>query len=102
MGSFMWEKDEEKKKELQDKFMSETLPSTLKVFDDKIGKSNTGFVAASGFTWVDLFIMNTLERLGNDRDKALESYKHLKAHYEKVRQIPRIMEWLNKRPRTAQ
>jgi hypothetical protein len=95
-------KDENIKKDLLEKFFSQTLPETLKLFDERIGKSGSGFFAPSGLTWTDLIWFNTVEWvriLGDKRDAILDTYTNIKANEQKVRSIPNIAAWLAKRPK---
>lgn len=95
-----FEKDENKAKEIHHKLATETLPQFLKFFDERAGKSGSGFLAASGLTWADLYLMCILDMMGEKREATLENFKNLKALDQKVRSHPKIAEWLGKRPKT--
>lgn len=100
MAKAFFEKDENRKKELQTKFSTETLPAALKLFDERIGKVGSGFLASSGLTWADLYLFCVLEWLGDKREAVLENFKNVKAHEQKIKSIPNIAAWLAKRPKT--
>lgn len=97
---FNFEKDENRKKTLEEKFTTETLPNNLKLFNEKIGKSGSGFFAASGLTWADLHLVNVLEWLGDKKEAALANFKNVKELDNKVRAHPNVAAWLAKRPKT--
>lgn len=100
MGKAHFEKDEAKKQELMQKLTTETVPNILKFFDERAGKSGSGFLVASGLTWADLYLICALEHLGEKREATLEHFKNLKSIDQKVRAHPKIAEWLGKRPKT--
>ena len=100
MGKAYYEKDEAKKNELMQKLATETMPRFLKFFDERAGKTGSGFLAASGLTWADLYLICVFDNLGDKREATLEHFKNLKALDQKVRTHPKIAEWLGKRPKT--
>lgn len=85
---------------LQDKLASETIPHNMKLFDDRLEKTGSGYIAYSGLSWVDLYLFTVLENLGDKKDAILSNYKHVKALEEKIKTNPRIAAWLAKRPKT--
>lgn len=100
MSKSYFEKDEAKKTELMQTLATETIPRFLKFFDERVGKTGSGHLAASGLTWADLYLISVLDNLGDKREAALEHFKNLKALDQKVRTHPKIAEWLGKRPKT--
>lgn len=100
MGKAMFEKDEAKKKELLHTLATEKMPNFLKFFEERAAKSGSGFLAASGLTWADLYLVCALEYLGEKHDATLENYKNLKALDQKVHSHPKIAEWISKRPKS--
>lgn len=95
-----FEKDEARKKEMQEKINSQTLPNNLKWFNERISKTGSGFLSASGLSWADLHLFNMLEYLGDKKEPLLANYKFVKAMDEKIRANPNIAAWLAKRPKT--
>lgn len=94
------EKDETRKKALEEKFVNETVPHNLKIFNNRLEKTGSGFLAASGLSWADLYLFNILEFFGDRKDAALANYKHVKALDDNLRANPKIATWLAKRPKT--
>jgi glutathione S-transferase len=88
------------KKALVEKLFTQTIPASLKAFDEKMGKSGSGFLAASGLSWADLHLMNVLDGLGDKKEAILANFKNVKAFDKKVRSIPNIAAWIAKRPKT--
>jgi glutathione S-transferase len=79
---------------------NETLPNNLRLFEERIKKSGSGFLAASGLTWADLHMINVLEWLGDKKETALENFRLVRALDNKVRSIPNIAAWIAKRPKS--
>nr|UOU03287.1 glutathione S-transferase sigma 1-1 [Brachionus rubens] len=96
-----FESDETKKLEMRKKFLEETLPSGLKVLEGKVVQNGSGFLAASGLTWADLYLISILDWIYDYSKTVLDSFQHLKKLEENIRGHARISEWLAKRPVTA-
>ena len=95
-----FEKDENKKKELQERLNNEVIPHNMKLFESKLAKTNSGYLIGKGLTWVDLYLSSILEWLGPNKEAVLNNFPHLKASDEKIRSLPKIAEWISKRPKT--
>ena len=95
-----FEKDEAKKAEAGKKLFEETIPNILKTLEGKISKNGSGFLAASGLTWADLYLYNILEWTGDKKAALLANFAHVKALDEKVASHSKIADWLAKRPKT--
>jgi glutathione S-transferase len=100
---FFYERDDAKKAEMKKKFVEEHLPKTLgglqKILEGNHG--GDGFFVGSELTWADLsfFVLTeTLQRGGVDSE--LSNYPKLVALKERVSKVPKIAEWLAKRPVT--
>ena len=85
---------------MNEKLATETLPQNMKIFDERLGKTGSGFFAASGLSWADLHLFNVLEFLGDKRETLIANFKNVKALDEKIRAHPAIATWLAKRPKT--
>jgi hypothetical protein len=78
----------------------QTLPHNLRLYEERIRQSGSGFLAASGLSWIDLHLVNVLEWLGEKKETAFADFKRVKDLDENVRKIPNIAEWIAKRPQT--
>ncbi len=96
----MFEKDEHKKKELQERLNNEVIPNNMKLFESKLAKTNSGYLIGKGLTWADLYLVCILEWLGPHKEAVLNNFSHLKAFEHKIRSLPKIAEWISKRPKT--
>lgn len=85
---------------LQDKLHNQSLPNLLKLLEERLAKTGSGHIAASGVSWADLNMINVLDFFGDKKDEILANYKRVKALDEKVRSIPNVAAWLNKRPKS--
>lgn len=99
LAKILRESDPEKKKELQEKMAKEILPVHLKYHEERFAKSGSGYFAASGLTWVDLYLYVMLDWVP-EKEKILEAFKNVKANREKIEANPRIAAWLKARPVT--
>jgi len=100
---FFFEKDEAKKTELKKKYVEEELPTFL-TYLENILKSNHGgdkFFVGDDFTWADLSFLVALGwySMAGGGDP-LAKYPKLAALQKKVEGIPKIAEWIAKRPKT--
>lgn len=94
------EKDEKRKKELQEKLMNETAPTNLKAFNERLGKTGSGYLAPSGLSWADLHLFNVLEFFGPKRDELIANFKNVKELVDRISANPNVASWLAKRPKT--
>jgi glutathione S-transferase len=95
-----FEQDETKKAAGMQKLSTETVPNSFKILEARLAKTGSGFLAPSGLSWADLFLVYILEWMGDLNLRNMDSFKHLKALYEKVMTNPKIAEWIAKRPAT--
>ena len=100
MGKVYRETDETRKKELEAKLKSETVPQQLAIFETRVSKTGSGFLASSGLTYADLFLSIVLAFLGENKNALLAHFPHLKKLDESVTSHPRIAAWIAKRPVT--
>lgn len=98
--ALFFEQDETRKKALETKFATETIPHNMKLFNDRLGKTGSGYFAKSGLSWADLYLFVILDNLGDKKDAVLANFKNVKALDENIRANPRIAAWLAKRPKT--
>lgn len=99
MGKVFRETDEAKKKELQEKLATEIAPAHMKILEERLAKSGSGFFVSSGFTWTDALLFVLLDWVPA-KDTVLANFPHIKQLSEKVSAIPGIAEWLKVRPVT--
>nr|AUX81339.1 sigma class glutathione S-transferase 3 [Brachionus plicatilis] len=95
-----FEKDKTRKIEAVNKLFTESIPNSLKVFDNQIAKNGSGYLVASGLTWADLFLADFLDRLREKKDNLLSNAPAVKSLYEKVLDHPKVSKWIAKRPKT--
>jgi len=102
-AKFFWEKDEAKKKTLEEAFKSETVPKNLSLFEKQLANNNTGYLVGSGLTWADLALFNFLDSLSGGNgcsENSCEQYPNVNKLVEKIRSCPKISKWLTSRPHT--
>ena len=88
-----------KRPEAFEKFNNEYVTVQMKFFEDQIAKSGSGFIAASGFTWVDLYLYQVFD-WNPKKDAILANFKHIKEARDKIEAMPGISNWLKTRPVT--
>lgn len=94
-----YEQDPVKKEEFFTKYFAETIHSFLAHLVKALEENKGGFLVGDVVTFADLILVNSWEWM-KAKDTIFEKYPALKAHYEKVRLIPQIAEWIQKRPVT--
>ena len=97
--AFMAKGDTEKA-ELLKKLHDEILPRNLKFFEERLKKTNTGYLVGSNATLADIFLISALEKLGDQREAILANYTHLYALDKRIRSHPKVADWIAKRPNT--
>jgi len=101
--SFFWDKDEEKKAAAKQKFLEEQLPVSLDHLE-KLLKGNNGgdgFLVGDELTWADLgfhVLFGWLQVFGADGE--ITKRPKLDALRHRIEAVPKIAEWLAKRPKT--
>ncbi len=93
-------KNEQEKKDGKKKLIEETLPRMFKCFEEKLVKTNTGYLVGNNMTMADIYLIATLEKLGEDKDEALGNYPKLYSLDKRVISHPKIADWIAKRPNT--
>lgn len=103
MSQIFREQDENKKKELTEKFSSEGLPKNLTNLET-LGKLYGGggpFFVGNHLKWADLVFYATLENILAKDGSVLDKFPWLKKNRAEVEKQPRIGEYLKNRPQTA-
>ena len=72
----------------------------MKIFEAKLNQTNSGYLVGSGLTWADLYLFNTIDRLGDSKHVAFEHNPTIEKHFNAIGNIPNIAKWLAKRPVT--
>jgi glutathione S-transferase len=84
-----------------DFFQKKKVPSHLEILETRLVSNGSGWLAASGITYADLYLFTLLGNLGEKRELALANFPHVRKLEEAVKSHPLIAEWLNKRPITV-
>lgn len=104
-GAFM-EEDKERKEKMMKKFKEEELPRYFKYFEAMLIKNNggDGYFVGSELTYADLTFVHQLSYLKPlaeiDPEKFIADYPKLKALQDRVLQVPKLAEYIAKRPET--
>ena len=72
----------------------------FKSFEDKLVKTNTGYLVGSTLTMADIYLIATLEKLGDGLEPLLGNFPKLYSLDKRVKSHPKIAEWIAKRPNT--
>jgi glutathione S-transferase len=89
-----------KKVEQKKKLFDEILPRMFKLFEEKLVKTNTGYLVGNTMTLADIYLIATLEKLGEGLDPILGNFPKLFSLDKRVKSHPKIAEWIAKRPNT--
>jgi len=92
--------DETKKAEAKKKYVEEQLPAYLTLLEGLLTANHGGnkFFVGDELTWVDLAFLNYVDWLKHATDEPLAKHPKLAALKERVTKLPRIAEWIVKRP----
>lgn len=99
LGKWWVEKDPTKKEELFQEFLTKTLVTLLDSLQKLIQPN--GYFVGNGVTWADLALAQILWTFTQLSPTALDSYPSLKSFTDRILSLPKIKEWVDKRPVTA-
>lgn len=101
--AYFFEQDETKKAAARKKFLEEQLPASLDSLEKllKENKGGDGYFVGDDLTWADLgliVLVGWLKLAG--AEDPVGKYPKLHALHDRVEKLPKIAEWLAKRPQT--
>lgn len=85
---------------IKEQLFNATWSTYLPFFESKLKKTNTGYLVGSTLTWADLYLSSILDNLGNRYDRVLEKFPEIVKLDKMVKSLPRIAQYLKKRPVT--
>ncbi|XP_068736755.1 hematopoietic prostaglandin D synthase-like [Montipora capricornis] len=97
----------EENKDLMDKFFSETVPMSAQYLEKILEKNEKCEVYCVGnkLSYADIYFFTFFNNYSAKDDRtipdALKNFPRLTALYEKVRDEPKISEWIERRPKSA-
>nr|XP_023025843.1 glutathione S-transferase-like [Leptinotarsa decemlineata] len=98
VSEWAYEKNEEKKKALEETTLKEHVPFFLKKLEIHAEK-NGGYLALNRISWADIIFLCAYETLGNMLKKdILIDYPNLTKVKQNILEVPSIKEWIKKRP----
>jgi len=97
IGAFQ-EPDKELKKQKFQKVIEDFVKPRLKISDERIAKSPSGFVAGNKVTWCDFVLYNILTMMKDFLKVPLSPYPHLEKFVHKIEELPKVKEWHAKHP----
>jgi glutathione S-transferase len=92
------EPDEARKVQKHKKLVEQDFPAQLAIFEDRLAKTGSGYLAASGLTFADFYLTLITDYLGDKKEVTLAQYPRVKKLTESVNSHPRIAAWIAKRP----
>ncbi|XP_077991497.1 hematopoietic prostaglandin D synthase-like [Glandiceps talaboti] len=96
-----YEKDEDRKAAWFDNFKTKTLPNGLKLIQNQLEANNggDGYFVGESLTMADLTFVDRIDLMRKfSADNVLDDFPKLKALKERVEALPKIAEWIKKRP----
>ncbi|KAH7696395.1 GST-13 protein, partial [Aphelenchoides avenae] len=79
----------------------ESAHKYLSAYDRQLKASASGFFMESGLTVADLWVADFLFTIKNLEPEIIKSYPVLEGLIDRVYSLPRIKEWVEKRPKTS-
>jgi glutathione S-transferase len=97
------ERDETKKQELTNKFLSEDLPKHLRNIDTiaKLYSDGGPYFVGNNLTWVDLLFYDMGETMLGLDGNCFDKFPWLQQNRAEVAKQPKVAEYLKNRPKTA-
>uniref|UniRef100_A0A1B6EL27 glutathione transferase n=1 Tax=Cuerna arida TaxID=1464854 RepID=A0A1B6EL27_9HEMI len=98
LAKYHYEKDEKRKEELKGPLFSTTAPFYLSRLDAHV-KANNGYLANGKLSWADLYFVAISDYLNSMYGSDITAgYPNLTELREKILALPKIKEWVSKRP----
>ena len=101
MYAYMFEKDEERKKSMEETFKTVSLPNYLNNMQKILVARGGKFFAGNELTWAGIgaamVLTNLKEKVGAE---VLESHKELSQLNDMVNDLPNIKKYIKARPKT--
>merc|ERR1712061_499784 len=96
----MFEKDEAKKKEMAEKFMTEQLTPFMKNLAEALKDNGGQWLVGGDLTYADICMAQLLDTIDKKHPGVMENKAPLLfKHKEKVLALPKIKAWISKRPK---
>lgn len=96
-----FEKDEDKKKGLEEKMQNETAPAFIKNMTIILTKNGGQYMVGKGLTWADISISIVMEMMSSKDESVLIKCPPLGDLMKRVHNEPKIKAWIEKRPKTS-
>ena len=94
----VFEKDEEKKKELDAKFVAEVVPKYLGKLNEMA--KDTGYLCCGRLTYPDISLYYIIIGIAQHKPEVMENFPSLQKLISNVVSDPNIAKWLKERPQT--
>ena len=93
-----FETDPTLKKQKTDALFNTTWPNNLKAFEARLIANGCGVIAGKDISYADLYLSTLLDFIGPKKDEILKAYPNIVALDKRVRALPKVAEWIAKRP----
>jgi len=95
----MWTADDAQKAEIIKKVLTESGPKLFPVLTADLKANGGTYLVGNGLTWADIMVAHFTELFEGFVDKSLlDNYPSIKSHQQRVFNIPKIKEYISKRP----
>jgi len=99
---FRFEKDEAKKKELEEKFVEDNLPKWIGQMEKILDANNGEYFVGNDLTWADIAVAVGLSSITDMFKVEWESKSSkLVAFQKKIYSLPNIKKWIDTRPNNS-
>ncbi|KAL5013719.1 hypothetical protein ScPMuIL_007989 [Solemya velum] len=100
VAAWFREEDENAKEEKKKKAVDEAIPTAVSMVENMLTKNTAGggFLVGSSLSLADLALYDRLQLTIDMFEFSLDKYPKTAANRAKVAELPRIAEWLKKRP----
>jgi len=79
----------------ENKTNDEILISTLKLLEDRLNQTATGFLIGSRLTWSDLFLANIFDIINRKSQANLDNFPAIKKHRDAIKSLPNVVKYYN-------
>lgn len=96
--AFLFEQDETRKTDLQEKFHEEVLPKILQNLEKRLVSRGKKYFVGGKLSWADIFVFNFCSEL--PEKNVVDAYPNLADLVNRLGNVPSIRAWIEVRPDT--
>lgn len=99
LGDLFDAQNQQSAEQQNDVLFGKTWPTNLQFFETRLSKNGNGLLVGWSVSWADIYLAQITEFMGDQKERILANFPLVKALDSRIRNNPRIADWLNRRPK---